>query len=942
MMRIKCSKCQAVISLEAVPAGGRVFCNHCGQQLVLQAPGGAAQPPQSPVVTPVRPVAARPSAPQIVEDDEVIDLQASAKAAPLPQAQVVPTLKAQVVRPAAPAAPSRPVVAQVIPERGDDEREHSHKPKKKKKRAKSSSNAWIIGASVAGVGALLLGVVIYFIVKGGDGYNGPLPAAPRVAQNEQNRPPRSKMTSGPADTPPSNQQGQQNQPGRSNRGDEERGSSGSKGNKGNDARGEEQTGQTEPTGSTEQPTHFGGATEGSGADVYTYVLKSATCILAADVQKQGIAMGSGSLVDKKNRLVLTNHHVAGAAEKIAVFFPTYDKNGKLIAERDRFFRQFRSNTDIIEARVVAADKKTDLCLLQLQRLPSGVEGLPIAKQSCRVGHRVHSVGNPGISGAVWVYAPGVVRQVYRDKWKSPGDTGFIHEADVIETQSPTNQGDSGGPLVNDRGELVGVTQSILQTGGSQLSRFIDISEVKKFVESAVQDRLNLSWDPDVRAPMTLASAPGSPAPARLSELVKNLESGDSKVRLKAIESLGELGDKAKDAIPSLLKLLGDNDEFTRRTAVSALVKIGLPSKTDVQLLAGAMREPNVEMRRYAATTLEKMGTDARSATPELVGGLTDNDALVRQAAARALGRLGREVKESAAGPLETMLGDNDKDNRLAAAEALAGIHGSTGDVEALRKLLKHQDTDIRAYTAKALVKLGKNAKAVMGDLLEIAKNDFGELRRATILLLASLDAADAKAGLPLITDSLKGGDKESKLAALAALGPLAKELPPSTINAVREALKDPELKTAAIEALAKIAPYNKTALGTLVEMTKQNDESGEAAMKALGDLGPAAVGAAGDLIRMMDLVQREVTQEDSARVSKYAALLGKMGKPAIPALRRGLTSRNFTRWGCAKALGEMGPLAREAINDLRAVMNQEINEFIRRDMEEALRKILNQ
>ena len=95
---------------------------------------------------------------------------------------------------------------------------------------------------------------------------------------------------------------------------------------------------------------------------------------------------------------------------------------------------------------------------------------------------MHSIGNPGRSGALWVYTPGKVRQVYSKKWKAKLDQRNIHtfQAKVIETDSPTNPGDSGGPLVNDQGELVGVTQ-----GGAidaeSLSIFVDLSEVKRLI-----------------------------------------------------------------------------------------------------------------------------------------------------------------------------------------------------------------------------------------------------------------------------------------------------------------------------------------------------------------------------------------------------------------------------------------------------------------------------
>jgi hypothetical protein len=96
---------------------------------------------------------------------------------------------------------------------------------------------------------------------------------------------------------------------------------------------------------------------------------------------------------------------------------------------------------------------------------------------------VHSLGNPGGSGALWVYTPGKVRQVYQKKWAAKaGRETLQFEARVIETDSPTNPGDSGGPLVNDQAELVGVTQGGA-TNASLLSVFVDVSEVKRFLSS---------------------------------------------------------------------------------------------------------------------------------------------------------------------------------------------------------------------------------------------------------------------------------------------------------------------------------------------------------------------------------------------------------------------------------------------------------------------------
>lgn len=211
----------------------------------------------------------------------------------------------------------------------------------------------------------------------------------------------------------------------------------------------------------------------AGATVYQKVVRS-TVWVHSDRGAGRLATGSGSLVDKGRRLVLTNYHVVGEVKNATVFFPQFEGK-KVVPERSRY----RTG---IPGEVVEIDKQADLALVRIERIPDGVPELPLATESPEPGQAVHSIGNPGKSGALWVYTPGKVRQVYGKKWKAKLDekTTVNFEAKVIETDSPTNPGDSGGPLVNDKGELVGVTQ-----GGAidaqSISIFVDRAEVKRLL-----------------------------------------------------------------------------------------------------------------------------------------------------------------------------------------------------------------------------------------------------------------------------------------------------------------------------------------------------------------------------------------------------------------------------------------------------------------------------
>jgi hypothetical protein len=218
-------------------------------------------------------------------------------------------------------------------------------------------------------------------------------------------------------------------------------------------------------------------TEG-GVKVYQSVLKSTVWIISE--RPEGTITGSGSLIDRRRQLILTNYHVAGDVRRARVMFPVI-RDGRVIAERDYYKQRVRGLG--IPGTVVARDPQADLALIQIERVPDGAQALPIAAEGVSPGQTVHSLGNPGGSGALWVYTPGKVRQVYQKKWAAKAGNEVLHfEARVIETDSPTNPGDSGGPLVNDRAELVGVTQGG-STDANLLSVFVDVSEVKRFMNT---------------------------------------------------------------------------------------------------------------------------------------------------------------------------------------------------------------------------------------------------------------------------------------------------------------------------------------------------------------------------------------------------------------------------------------------------------------------------
>lgn len=209
-------------------------------------------------------------------------------------------------------------------------------------------------------------------------------------------------------------------------------------------------------------------------EIYNETLKSTAWVLAKS--DGSTSSGTGVLVDAEKKLLVTNFHVVGNARAAVIFFPEL-KNGKPVVERSSYLKNVKKLG--VRGRVLGVDRKRDLALIELDRLPEGVAAITMAKTSAGPGEEVQSIGNSGSTEALWVFTSGDVRSVYRKQFRTgAGEHDFM----VCETQSPINPGDSGGPVVNAKGELVAICQS-LSPKARLITYCVDITEVRTFLES---------------------------------------------------------------------------------------------------------------------------------------------------------------------------------------------------------------------------------------------------------------------------------------------------------------------------------------------------------------------------------------------------------------------------------------------------------------------------
>lgn len=173
------------------------------------------------------------------------------------------------------------------------------------------------------------------------------------------------------------------------------------------------------------------------------VVNVTTFITAAnpDTSGNGIGQGSGFLYDNQGRIV-TNNHVVENTTRVEVTF---------------------SDGTTQKARLLGVDPDSDLAVLEVDTVPSGIQPLPLGDSGAlQVGQTVAAIGNPfGLEGTL---TTGIVSSLGR---VVPSGLSQFSIPQVIQTDAAINPGNSGGPLLNLNGEIVGVNTQILTSDGSR-------------------------------------------------------------------------------------------------------------------------------------------------------------------------------------------------------------------------------------------------------------------------------------------------------------------------------------------------------------------------------------------------------------------------------------------------------------------------------------------
>ncbi|MCX7896598.1 MAG: DegQ family serine endoprotease [Rhodocyclaceae bacterium] len=145
------------------------------------------------------------------------------------------------------------------------------------------------------------------------------------------------------------------------------------------------------------------------------------------------SLGSGFIISSDG-YILTNAHVVDDADEVIV---------KLTDKRE------------FKARVIGADKRTDVALIKIEarNLPVVTLGDP---NKLKVGEWVVAIGSP------FGFENSVTAGIVSAKGRSLPSENYVP---FIQTDVAINPGNSGGPLFNMKGEVVGINSQIYSRSG---------------------------------------------------------------------------------------------------------------------------------------------------------------------------------------------------------------------------------------------------------------------------------------------------------------------------------------------------------------------------------------------------------------------------------------------------------------------------------------------
>ena len=417
-------------------------------------------------------------------------------------------------------------------------------------------------------------------------------------------------------------------------------------------------------------------------------------------------------------------------------------------------------------------------------------------------------------------------------------------------------------------------------------------------------------------------------------MIEALASTDDATRLSAVRSLAEFGEAI---VPTMIK--GMSDDRTVYWACLVLGEVGPKAKDAVPALATALEHKHPEVRHEAAYALRSIGPDAKDAVPQLTKAMDDKQLAVRRSAALALGTIGPAAAEA----LPALQKHTQHEDELMTVNAIWAVekvkpdpnHLKTVAAPALIKFLKNKDKAVRQTAALGLLDLNPGPAIMVPAFSSAIQDEDPAVVSDMLSAIASLGAP----AVPRLIKALEFPKARLRVVEiLGRIGPAASDAVPALVKYAND--PDANIRREVFATLGSIGPAAKSALPAATAALKdEDDEVRYSALFALGKMGPAAKEALdelGDSLNPNDpyyckvcawaMVQIDPDDEENA-------------KRALPLMIDALDDEeSFVRGEAAATLGLLGSKAKDALSALKTALEDE-DEHVRDMAAAAIKKI---